>query len=80
MNLDDHKPRIILAMSEDFTLVPAKDERRHLEFARIAEAEGIHGLFVSEHVVMGPAPGRTGDATTRAGSSFPGSRTRRCPG
>ena len=60
MNLTGNKPKVIIAMSELFTMIPKYDERAHLEMARIAEAEGVHGLFVSEHVVMGPSAGAAG--------------------
>lgn len=60
MNRTGAKPKVMLAMSELFTLLPADEEHRHIEFARIAEAEGIEGLFVSEHVVMGPSAGALG--------------------
>ena len=60
MNTTGRKPKVMLAMSELFTLLPPEEEHRHAEFARIAEAEGIEGLFVSEHVVMGPSAGSLG--------------------
>jgi alkanesulfonate monooxygenase SsuD/methylene tetrahydromethanopterin reductase-like flavin-dependent oxidoreductase (luciferase family) len=60
MNLTGRKPKVMLAMSELFTLLKPEDEPRHLEFAKAAEGEGIAGLFVSEHVVMGPAAGALG--------------------
>ncbi|MFT4053654.1 MAG: LLM class flavin-dependent oxidoreductase [Novosphingobium sp.] len=60
MNITGKRPKVIIAMSELFTMIPPQDERLHLEMARIAEAEGIHGLFVSEHVVMGPSAGGQG--------------------
>lgn len=72
MNIDGRKPRVILAMSELFTLLPPEQERRHLDFARIAEAEGIHGLFVSEHVVMGPGAGAFGRPDNPRGFVMPG--------
>lgn len=51
---DYRKPKLLLALSELFTLVDPKDEYLHMEFARIAENCGFDGVFVSEHVVMGP--------------------------
>jgi alkanesulfonate monooxygenase SsuD/methylene tetrahydromethanopterin reductase-like flavin-dependent oxidoreductase (luciferase family) len=60
MNLAGRKPKIMLAMSELFTLLKPEEEHRHIEFAGVAEGEGIAGLFVSEHVVMGPAAGALG--------------------
>ena len=60
MNLNGRKPKVILAMSELFTMLDPAEEHRHIEFARIAEDAGIEGLFVSEHVVMGPSAGAVG--------------------
>ena len=60
MNRTGAKPKVMLAMSELFTLLPPEQEHRHIEFAKVAEGEGIDGLFVSEHVVMGPSAGSLG--------------------
>jgi alkanesulfonate monooxygenase SsuD/methylene tetrahydromethanopterin reductase-like flavin-dependent oxidoreductase (luciferase family) len=60
MNNTGAKPKVMLAMSELFTLLPPEEEHRHIEFAKVAEGEGIEGLFVSEHVVMGPSAGALG--------------------
>lgn len=60
MNNSGAKPKVMLAMSELFTLLPPEAEHRHIEFAKVAEGEGIDGLFVSEHVVMGPSAGSLG--------------------
>ncbi len=72
MNLNGRKPKVIIAMSELFTMIAPADERRHLELARIAEAEGIHGLFVSEHVVMGSSAGALGRPDNPRQFVFPG--------
>lgn len=63
-----NKPKLLLALSELFTLVDnPRDEYKHLEFARIAEATGFDGVFVSEHVVMGPKANINGmDSNPRA--------------
>src|ERR1700726_3858618 len=60
MNRTDTRPKVMLALSELYTLVPEKKERLYIEFAKIAEGEGIHAVFVSEHVVMGPSAGALG--------------------
>lgn len=57
------KPKLLLALSELFTLVDKQqDEYKHLEFAKIAEQCGFDGVFVSEHVVMGPSANANGMA------------------
>ena len=57
------KPKLLLALSELFTLVDKpQDEYRHLEFAQIAEQNDFDGVFVSEHVVMGPSANAQGMA------------------
>ncbi|MGW0176755.1 LLM class flavin-dependent oxidoreductase [Rhodococcus sp. NPDC003322] len=48
-------------MSELFTLLDPADEYRHIEMAQVAESEGIEGLFVSEHVVMGSTADSLGE-------------------
>jgi alkanesulfonate monooxygenase SsuD/methylene tetrahydromethanopterin reductase-like flavin-dependent oxidoreductase (luciferase family) len=62
MNNSNRRPKVMLALSELFTLIPEDQEHLHLEFARIAEGEGIEAVFVSEHVVMGPSAGALGRA------------------
>lgn len=72
MNLDGHRPGVVLAMSELFTLLDPEDEYRHLEFARAAEDAGVTGLFVSEHVVMGPSANALGTLPNPRGFVRPG--------
>jgi probable F420-dependent oxidoreductase len=61
MNVSGRRPKVMLAMSELFTLLGPEEEYRHLEMARAAEAEGIEALFVSEHVVMGSSADELGE-------------------
>jgi alkanesulfonate monooxygenase SsuD/methylene tetrahydromethanopterin reductase-like flavin-dependent oxidoreductase (luciferase family) len=60
MNRAGKKPKVMLALSELFTLVPNNQEQLYIEFGKIAEGEGIEAVFVSEHVVMGPSAGALG--------------------
>ncbi len=47
-------PRLILILSENWTLTPPHDLRALVRFAVDAEEAGFDGVMVSEHVVLGP--------------------------
>lgn len=46
-------PRLVLVLSENHTLVPARDLSGLVEMAVDAERAGFDGVMVSEHVVLG---------------------------
>ena len=46
-------PRLVLVLSENHTLVPARDLRSLVDVAVEAEHAGFDGVMVSEHVVLG---------------------------
>ena len=46
-------PRLVLLLSENHTLVPARDLRALVDVAVEAERAGFDGVMVSEHVVLG---------------------------
>jgi probable F420-dependent oxidoreductase len=46
-------PRLVLVLSENHTLVPARDLRAIVDVAVEAERAGFDGVMVSEHVVLG---------------------------
>jgi probable F420-dependent oxidoreductase len=46
-------PRLILVLSENWTLTPPRDLRALVRFAVEAEDAGIDGVMVSEHIVLG---------------------------
>ena len=52
--------RVILTLSEIWTMTDPRDLRRFMDYARIAEEAGISGLMVGEHLVMGPSADRNG--------------------
>ena len=43
-------------------MTDARDLRRFMDYARIAEDAGISGLMVGEHLAMGPSSNRNGAA------------------
>ncbi len=48
------KPRLILLLSESWTMTDPRDLKAIVRFAREAEDAGIDGFMIGEHVVMGP--------------------------
>ncbi len=46
-------PRLLMVLSESWTLTPPDDLRALVELAVVAEAEGVDGVMLSEHVVLG---------------------------
>ena len=46
-------PKIVLILSENWTLTPARDLRSLVRFAVEAEDAGIDAVMVSEHIVLG---------------------------
>jgi probable F420-dependent oxidoreductase len=53
-------PRLILVLSENWTLTPPRDLRALVRIAAEAEAAGVDAVMLSEHVVLGPASGAGG--------------------
>jgi probable F420-dependent oxidoreductase len=46
-------PRVLMILTENWTLVPDRDVGGLVEMARVAEQAGVDGVMVSEHVVLG---------------------------
>jgi probable F420-dependent oxidoreductase len=53
-------PRLVLVLSENWTLVSPRDLRALVRLAQEAEDAGIDGVMLSEHVVLGPSAGANG--------------------
>src|SRR5205823_4971032 len=53
-------PKLILILSENWTLVTPKDLRSLVRIAVDAEDAGFDAVMVSEHVVLGPSSGAAG--------------------
>jgi probable F420-dependent oxidoreductase len=53
-------PRLILVLSENWTLTSSRDLRSLVRIAVEAEAAGVDAVMLSEHVVLGPASGAGG--------------------
>jgi probable F420-dependent oxidoreductase len=53
-------PKLILVLSENWTLTPPRDLRALVDIAQTAEAAGVDAVMLSEHIVLGPASGADG--------------------
>jgi probable F420-dependent oxidoreductase len=53
-------PRLVLVLTENWTLTPPRDLRALVRIAQEAEDAGIDGVMLSEHIVLGPSSGANG--------------------
>ena len=71
-------PRLVLVLSENWTLTPPRELRALVEMAVVAEDAGFDAVMVSEHVVLGPSAGADGSMEIPRDYAMPGNRIRRC--
>ncbi|HSM43584.1 MAG TPA: TIGR03619 family F420-dependent LLM class oxidoreductase [Acidimicrobiia bacterium] len=67
-------PRIVLVLSENWTMVDPRRPDLLVELARIAEDTGIDTVMLSEHVVLGPAAGADGVMGNPRDYAMPGNQ------
>jgi probable F420-dependent oxidoreductase len=67
-------PRLVLVLSENWTLVSPRELRALVRIAQQAEAEGIDGVMVSEHVVLGAGAGERGRPANPREYAAPGAQ------
>lgn len=67
-------PRLVLVLSENWTLVDPRRPRELLEMARAAEATGIDTVMLSEHIVLGPSAGAEGTMGNPRDYAMPGNQ------
>ena len=67
-------PRLVLVLSENWTLTPPRDLRALVEMAVIAEEAGFDAVMVSEHIVLGPAAGANGIMGNPRDYALPGNQ------
>lgn len=61
------KPKILLILSENWTLAHGQDMASLIEWAVMAEQAGVWGIMLSEHIALGPSAGSRGrEANPRA--------------
>ncbi len=67
-------PKLILILSENWTLSPPRDLRALVRFAVEAEDAGFDGVMVSEHVVLGPGSDAGGVPANPREYALPGNQ------
>jgi probable F420-dependent oxidoreductase len=68
------RPRLVLILSENWTLVPARDLGALVRMAVEAEAAGFDAAMVSEHVVLGPGADANGVPENPRDYALPGNQ------
>ncbi len=71
--------KIMLILSENWTLVEGQDLRTLVDWAVIAENAGIDGVMLSEHVSLGPAAGSLGREANERSYMAPGNQDPETP-
>ena len=67
-------PRLVLVLSENWTLISPRDLRALVRMAREAEDAGIDGVMLSEHIVLGPGAGAAGRMENPRDYAAPGNQ------
>ena len=67
-------PRLLLVLSENWTLASPRDLRGLVRLAAEAEQAGIDGVMLSEHVVLGGSAGELGVMTNPRDYAAPGNQ------
>jgi len=68
------RPRLVLILTENWTLVPARDLRRLVRMAIEAEEAGFDAVMVSEHVALGPGADELGLPENPRDYALPGNQ------
>jgi probable F420-dependent oxidoreductase len=67
-------PRLLLVLSENWTMTSPRDLRALVRIAAEAEQAGIDGVMLSEHIVLGPAAGAAGVMANPREYAVPGNQ------
>ena len=73
------RPRLILVLSENWTLTPPRDLRALVTMAVEAEDAGFDAVMLSEHVVLGPSADERGRMTNPREYALPGNQEPEMP-
>lgn len=67
-------PRLVLVLSENWTIVPPRELGRLVEMAQVAEEAGFDTVMVSEHVVLGRSADAAGRMANPRAYALPGNQ------
>jgi len=67
-------PKILLILSENWTIAGGRDLRELVDWAVIAEQAGIDGVMISEHISLGPGAGAKGREPNERAYMAPGNQ------
>ena len=67
-------PRLVLVLSENWTMTSPRDLRALVRMAQDAEDAGIDGVMLSEHIVLGPSAGARGRPANPRDYAAPGNQ------
>lgn len=67
-------PRLLLVLSENWTMTSPRDLRGLVRIAAEAEQAGVDGVMLSEHVVLGPTAGARGVMENPRDYAYPGNQ------
>lgn len=67
-------PKILLILSENWTISSPRNLRTLVDWAVIAEESGIDGVMISEHISLGPSAGELGRMANPRAYALPGNQ------
>lgn len=67
-------PRLVLVLSENWTMTSDRDLRALVRIAQEAEDAGVDGVMLSEHIVLGPSAGALGRPDNPRDYAAPGNQ------
>jgi probable F420-dependent oxidoreductase len=70
----EERPRLVLVLTENWTLVPPEEPGALVGLAREAEAAGVDAVMMSEHVVLGPSAAANGLMANPREYALPGNQ------
>ena len=67
-------PRMLMILSENWTLTDGRELTELVEWARIAEDAGFDSVMISEHIVLGPDASDKGVMANPRAYALPGNQ------